>query len=740
MSIVARAFAIALIASSVFTRGASAAPIRLLVLHAYGDDTSFRAQFQAGFDRVIDPMLTDGSLELYTETLDADRFPGAAHLEAMKNYLQSKYTERPPDVIVAVLDSTLGFVLSHRTEIFSGIPVVALVMRRPSDNLPPDVIAWWLGSPYREVAEIAERLDPGLRYLAVVSDNLTDQASFGEEVEEELAELNGHVSIIQLHDLRLNELVDRVRVLPPETAIIFIRQLIGDGGAAIRPQQALAAVTRVSKVPVYATVSALLGHGVVGGAMMDLDADGAALARSALELAGATDSERPHPFQGVITPIFDWRQLQRWGISEDRLPARSVVRFKDTAPRAPYRAYLFAAALIIASQSALIVAIAVQRLRRRAAEASRDAAEQQARRVIEQSEARSTAILQAVPDLMFVISRDGTYLDFHARDHDQLFVPPEVFLGKAVRDVMPPSLADRFMVAITDAAKTDASVVVEYDLPIGGEERHFEARLVRDRQHRIVAVVRDLTERVRTERALADSEAALRQTSAENRDLAGRLIAGQEAERQRIARDLHDDLGQRLSLLNVALDQFRITSPELNAVDRERLDLIADTASEITSDIHRLSHDLHPARLEALGLVKGIAGLCRDLGRQHGLTVQFEHGDVPGNVNPAVSICLYRITQEALHNVVRHSGARHGHVKLSRDGEHLYLQIADSGVGFDDLHRLGTSGLGLLSMRERAHHVGGRLIIHTAPGAGTRIGVLVPLTPDVEDAGAGIEN
>src|SRR5262249_37268688 len=149
------------------------------------------------------------------------------------------------------------------------------------------------------------------------------------------------------------------------------RQLIGDDGAPIRPLQSLAAVTRVSKVPVYATVSALLGHGVVGGAMRDVESDGAALAHSALEIAGATDSERPQPFLGVITPMFDWRQLQRWGITEDRLPAHSIVRFKDSDTRASYRGYLIAAALVIASQSALIVAIALQRIRRRAAEAAR---------------------------------------------------------------------------------------------------------------------------------------------------------------------------------------------------------------------------------------------------------------------------------------------------------------------------------------------------------------------------------
>src|SRR5262249_60279346 len=125
-----------------------------------------------------------------------------------------------------------------------------------------------------------------------------------------------------------------------------------------------------------------------------------------------------------------------------------------------------------------------------------------ARQAIEQPETRGNPILQAVPDLMFVLGGEGTYLDFHARDHGQLFAPPEVFLGKTVGDVMPPPLADRIMAAIAEAADTDASVIVEYDLTIHGEERHFEARLVRDRRRRIVAVVRDLTERVRAEPAL----------------------------------------------------------------------------------------------------------------------------------------------------------------------------------------------------------------------------------------------
>src|SRR5262249_37560783 len=312
MSLGVRVVALVLVASAAAAPGASAAPTKVLVVHAYGEEAPFRTQFDAGFDRVVDPMLADGSLELYTETVDAYRFPGTAHLEAMSEYLHSKYADRRPDVIVAVLDSALEFVLSHRGEVFPDVPVVAMLTRPPSHDLPPDVIASWLGSPYQEVAAIAERLDPGLRHLAVIDGDLADRAGgAGTDLDEELAELNRRVSTIQLHDLRLNELLGRVRVLPPQTAIVFVRQLIGDDGAPIHRLQSLRAGTRVAKVPVFATEPALLGHGVVGGAMLDVEADGAALARSAVELAGAgvAEADRPHPFQGVITPMFDGKEL-----------------------------------------------------------------------------------------------------------------------------------------------------------------------------------------------------------------------------------------------------------------------------------------------------------------------------------------------------------------------------------------------------------------------------------------------
>jgi signal transduction histidine kinase len=243
---------------------------------------------------------------------------------------------------------------------------------------------------------------------------------------------------------------------------------------------------------------------------------------------------------------------------------------------------------------------------------------------------------------------------------------------------------------------------------------------------RIVGTFWDITDRKDAEAALSASELALRATNTELRTLAGRLIAAQEAERARIARDLHDDMSQRLALLTIEIDQFgrRAGRQETNGDDVKR---ISDRAAEIATDMHRLSYQLHPTKLEALGLVPSVQSVCRDVSNQHGIQVEFKHHFVPPDLDPEIALCLFRIVQESLRNVVRHSGAARALVRISATDGELRLQIADQGCGFD-VDAMGRSGLGLMSMRERVKFVGGEIVIRSAPGNGTRIGVRVPCT------------
>jgi signal transduction histidine kinase len=242
----------------------------------------------------------------------------------------------------------------------------------------------------------------------------------------------------------------------------------------------------------------------------------------------------------------------------------------------------------------------------------------------------------------------------------------------------------------------------------------------------VIAVQRRRTRELRlqwAERRLADEHAQA---------LIGRLIAAQDEERARIARELHDDVSQQLAFLRISIERFRQGAQGLSADDRRQINAIVDTASRCASDIHQLSHRLHPSTLDFLSLVDTVAGLCRDARAGRGATVQFVHRDVPERVDRAIKVCIVRIVQEGLRNVLAHSRVTDATVELSGRDEGIELCISDAGCGFDPAASRHTSGLGLVSMRERLRPLGGRLDIESAPGQGTRLRVSLPLGPGGE--------
>lgn len=325
------------------------------------------------------------------------------------------------------------------------------------------------------------------------------------------------------------------------------------------------------------------------------------------------------------------------------------------------------------------------------------------------AEARNSAILRAIPDLMFILSRDGTYLDYHAQESASLFAPPDAFIGRTVRDVLPAPLADVMMTALERACASESPVVIEYELQMG-EPRSFEARIVQMGGDRLLSIVRDVT--------------ALKRASELNRDLARRLISSQEVERQRIARELHDDISQRIAVLIMEIEQLAAQADSHHS--RGRLRTLSTRAGEIAVDLHRLSYELHPSKLRIVGLTDALESLCSDVSKQRNLQIAFTHGEMPTSIDSSVSLCLYRIVQEALHNVARHSRASSARVSVSCEDGQIALQIADSGIGFDSA-RPAHAGLGLVSMRERVAALNGQLAIDAVPGGGTRITVGLPL-------------
>ncbi len=202
--------------------------------------------------------------------------------------------------------------------------------------------------------------------------------------------------------------------------------------------------------------------------------------------------------------------------------------------------------------------------------------------------------------------------------------------------------------------------------------------------------------------------------------VSGRLIEAQEQERSRLARELHDDINQRLALLAIELEQLRLNPPTVRKELAKRIDDLQQTTLDISRDVQSLSHELHSSKLDFLGLVPAFSSFCREFSQQKKVAVHFTHADVPGSIPRDISLCLFRVLQEASHNVVKHSGARQFDVELRGLSDHAYLTVRDAGKGFDPAAAISTRGLGLVSMRERLNLVGGTLSIRSAFNRGYR--------------------
>jgi signal transduction histidine kinase len=236
------------------------------------------------------------------------------------------------------------------------------------------------------------------------------------------------------------------------------------------------------------------------------------------------------------------------------------------------------------------------------------------------------------------------------------------------------------------------------------------------RMVRMIGMVADVTERKQAEEALSK--------------VGGKLIEAHEVERRRIARELHDDIGQQLALLATNLALMEQDPLDSVAEIRNRTHEHLNRLQEISAAVQALSHRLHSSKLQLLGIVTAAKSFCRELSDQHKVEIDFAHVDIPPSVPEEISLCLFRIMQEALQNAVKHSGMRHFEVELRGASDGIHLTVHDAGLGFDPEVLVNNRGLGLISMQERVNLVEGTFSIESRPNLGTTIHVRVPFKRD----------
>ncbi len=330
-------------------------------------------------------------------------------------------------------------------------------------------------------------------------------------------------------------------------------------------------------------------------------------------------------------------------------------------------------------------------------------------------------LLQNLPNgAVNVLDRDLRYLLGEGSELEKLGLSSEFVKGKLVTELFPKEDVD-FCLPYYKRAFTGETV--EFELPAYEQVYKLCVVPLHNRDEYIYAIL-----------ILIQNITEYKQKEEELRQLSARLLNLQEEERKRLARELHDDLSQRVALLSIDVAEIRhcVKSSAL----QEKIDSLSSEIQLFAADIHRISHDIHPAKLNQLGLTTALRGFCREMSKHHLIKIEYiENKALPEFLDEDVSLCLYRITQESVQNAIKHSGASTVTVSITIEGDQYCLLISDDGCGFDTEAVKRKDTLGLISIKERIRAVNGTLTIDSKIGAGTKIKSCVPVT-DVLTAAA----
>lgn len=553
-------------------------PKRVLLVHSFGNDfapfITFRTELAKRLGEPVDlhevPLLTGRN--------------GAPPEDApFVDYLLGLFPQRPPDLVVTIGGPALRLAQRQRQRLFPQAPMLfaSADQRHVQDaalTANDTVVAIKIDFPGL-IENILEVL-PETNQVAVVLGASPLEKFWVEELHREFQPFMQRINFVWLSQLSFEEIKQHVAALPPRSAILYGTLLVDAAGVPHVREVALKGLHTAANAPMFGIYSEQLGQGVVGGRFISNQELGRNAADVAIRiLRGEAPGAIRTPPLTAGKPVYDSRELRRWGISEASLPAGSVVQFREPTVWQQYGSYITAGVTIFALQSALIVTLFWQRARRRRAE------------------------------------------------------------------------------------------------------------------HEAVA-------------------------------LSGRLLTVHENERRRLARELHDDVTQRLAAL--AIEAARIdsgTGPPTEGGTRS----IRDGLVKLSEDVHALSYRLHPSVIDDLGLVEALKAECDRVARAGSVSVDVNAREIPQKLPQDTALCLFRIAQEALRNVVRHARASAVEVSLGPMEGGLQLAVSDNGAGFDASRDSGRHSLGHASMRERVHLLGGEVDIESTPGHGTTVIAWVPL-------------
>ena len=653
-------------------------------------------------------------IEFYNENLETTLFSDKDSQRKFREWYVRKYRDRKPDVIFAVGQDALKFMVESHATAFPNVPIIfcgsteeMVAEMKPDSNFTG---VWAVAQP-EGTLRAALQLQPDTKHVVVVGGVGAFDRYMEGIVKKSLRDYESKLEFRYLTDLDLPTLLERLKHLPSHTIVLHTSIMEDATGAHfIDASQSAPLVASASNAPVFVLDDVDLGNGTVGGLLLSWAATGQVAAGMALRVLNGEKPDNIPIVKSTNSYMFDWRALRRWGFKEGDLPLGSALLYRQPGVWELYKRYIIGGSFLILVEALLIVGLLRQRTTRRKVEAELAISYERLQMAVEAG--------RFVGWDLDVKSGQNRWFG----DLEGMFgIPSESYsaqIGEFGRRVHPED-RDRVLRAIADARRSKQPYNAEFRFQ--GKHGTVTWIIARGRFYdansrgpeRMLGLAVDVTERKMAEEALSR--------------LSGRLIDAQEEERKRIAREIHDDYSQRLAMLALDLEGIEEEIGDTAAGAGQRLRKVWNVIGELGADLHSLSHRLHSSTLESLGLVPGVKVFVEEFAVQQQIQVVFSHENVPPGVPEAVALCLFRVVQEGLRNVKRHSGAERAEVRLECSEEKLHLSVVDRGRGFDVNSRSPRTGIGIRSMQERLRSLGGQFEITSRPTEGTRIDAWVPL-------------
>ncbi len=731
-------------------------------------------------------------VEVYTEYLDAKRQPPRGdYLEHLAALYADKYARRRPDVIITSDNVALDFIVARHDALFAGVPVVFSGVNHFQEALlqGDPLITGVVETPdVRGTLELALQIHPGLKRVVVISDDTeTGQRnlSIARQAAEAMRDRLAFDFSCTSSSKSLEEVLSYVAALSPDDTIVFYLDFFWDRrGRYYPPEEVLPQISAASSVPVYTHVDLYFDLGVIGGNMNRGVLQGELAARMAVRLLdGEPLGQIAVVRQSPTQKVFDDRVLRRFGLDEGRLPSDAIVLYKPEDFYSKYWQYVWAAAGIFTVLLVLVIYLLINVSLRRKAEAyiqAQAAALQAAHAGLKEqyeriqlqteelqqrnqellaftqqlemahahlsaSEARYRALLDAIPDLMFLLDRQGRFVDYRAAHEDALLIPADAFLGRSAAEVLPPDLARLTNDMLERVFVSGQPQTYEYALEISGQQNFYESRLVVCGADLALAIIRNVTQRKRAEIEIQKLNEELetrvyertRQLQAANKEL--------ETFAYSVAHDLKAPLrsidGYSMLLLEEHCGVFEAQEQVYLSNVRRSAKRMAQLIDDLLAYARLERRSITAVQLDLPELVDVVVNERCDEIEQRGIQMTVRVGCEQVF---AEREGLLQVLRNLLDNALKFTrDVTPAHIEIGGERRDTFcvLWVRDNGIGFDmDYHdrifevfqRLHVdrdypgTGIGLALVRKAMQRMGGRAWAESTPGQGATFYLEIP--------------